>query len=74
MTFMRAKGVSGRGKKKENLAVLRETHMPAVLTENLFIDNAAYARLLADDGFLMGVAEAHASGIAAALGVSPQPG
>ncbi len=74
MTFMRARGMSDRGKKKENLAVLRETQMPAVLTENLFIDNAADARLLADDAFLTGVAEAHARGIAAALGLSPQPG
>ena len=30
--------ISDRGKKRANFAVLRETNMPAILTENLFID------------------------------------
>jgi N-acetylmuramoyl-L-alanine amidase len=41
MEFLRAKGVHDRGEKTANFAVLRLTDMPAVLTENLFIDTAA---------------------------------
>jgi N-acetylmuramoyl-L-alanine amidase len=67
MGFMRAKGVRDRGKKSAGFLVLRKTAMPAILTENLFVDTPADAGLLADDGFLTGVAEAHAKGIAAAL-------
>lgn len=67
MGFMSSKGVRDRGDKRKNLAVLRLTRMPAVLTENLFIDRAEDARLLRDDAFLKGLAEAHARGIAAAM-------
>jgi N-acetylmuramoyl-L-alanine amidase len=66
-TFMEAHGMHDRGRKTANFAVLRETEMPAVLTENLFIDRAGDARLLKDAAFLRGLAEAHARGIAAAL-------
>lgn len=59
--------IANRGKKKENFAVLRLTHMPAVLTENLFIDTPADAAKLRDDDFLKELAEAHATGIAKAL-------
>lgn len=65
--FLRERGVADRGKKRANFAVLRETEMSAVLTENLFIDRAEDARLLKDDAFLTGLAEAHARGIAAAV-------
>lgn len=67
MDFMKENAIPDRGKKSANFAVLRETQMPAVLTENLFIDNPADARLLKDGTFLNGLAEAHARGIAAAL-------
>jgi N-acetylmuramoyl-L-alanine amidase len=66
-TFMAAHGMTDRGRKRANFAVLRETTMAAVLTENLFIDTAADAHLLKDDAFLTGLAEAHARGIAVAL-------
>jgi N-acetylmuramoyl-L-alanine amidase len=65
--FMHREGVQDRGKKRANFAVLRETDMPAILTESLFISTASDARLLADASFLNGLAEAHARGIAAAL-------
>lgn len=65
--FLHAHGVLDRGKKRANFAVLRETNMAAVLTENLFIDTNADAALLKDESFLKGLAEAHARGIAAAL-------
>jgi N-acetylmuramoyl-L-alanine amidase len=61
------RGVRDRGEKKKNLHVLRETQMPAVLTENLFIDNIGDADLLRQPAFLSELAEAHASGIARAL-------
>lgn len=66
-TFMEAHGMHDRGRKRANFAVLRETDMPAVLTENLFIDTPGDARLLKDEAFLKGLAEAHSRGIAAAL-------
>ncbi|MCA0162937.1 N-acetylmuramoyl-L-alanine amidase [Bacillus sp. RAR_M1_44] len=60
---------SDRGKKSKNLAVLRETNMPAILTENLFIDREKDAALLKQDSFLNLLAEGHAEGIAAAVGL-----
>ncbi|MGN7489490.1 N-acetylmuramoyl-L-alanine amidase [Bacillus altitudinis] len=60
---------SDRGKKSKNLAVLRETKMPAILTENLFIDRKEDAALLKQDAFLNLLAEGHAEGIAAAVGL-----
>ncbi|PRR92894.1 MULTISPECIES: N-acetylmuramoyl-L-alanine amidase [unclassified Bacillus (in: firmicutes)] len=58
-----------RGKKSKDLAVLRETNMPAILTENLFIDRKEDAALLKQDSFLNLLAEGHAEGIAAAVGL-----
>ena len=63
--------VTDRGQKTANYHVLRETNMPAVLTENLFIDNAADANLLKRADFITAVARGHAEGIAAYLGLSP---
>ncbi|MED2978183.1 N-acetylmuramoyl-L-alanine amidase [Bacillus swezeyi] len=62
--------ISDRGLKQKNLAVVRETHMPAVLTENLFIDRKEDAERLKDSGFVKAVGEAHARGIAKYLGLS----
>jgi N-acetylmuramoyl-L-alanine amidase len=65
-----------RSKKRANYAVLRETKMPAVLTENLFIDSDD-AKYLKNEAFLKVVGEAHARGIAKFLGLpqktKPQP-
>jgi N-acetylmuramoyl-L-alanine amidase len=65
-----------RSKKRANYAVLRETKMPAVLTENLFIDSDD-AKYLKNEAFLKAVGEAHARGIAKFLGLpqktKPQP-
>jgi hypothetical protein len=44
--FMGRRGVRDRGKKRANFHMLRESSMRAVLTENLFIDSDADARLL----------------------------
>lgn len=68
--YRKIKGKAGdRGTKSKDLAVLRETKMPAVLTENLFIDRKEDAALLKQDSFLNLLAEGHAEGIAAAVGL-----
>ncbi|MCX8009335.1 MAG: N-acetylmuramoyl-L-alanine amidase [Patescibacteria group bacterium] len=60
--------ITERGKKRANYAVLRETKLPAVLTENLFIDSND-AKLLKNEVFLKAVGEAHARGVAKFLGL-----
>lgn len=59
--------VANRGLKTANFAVLRLTAMPAVLTENLFIDTASDAALLKDSSFLQATAAGHANRIEAML-------
>ncbi|GAA2359015.1 hypothetical protein Cme02nite_35340 [Catellatospora methionotrophica] len=61
--------VTDRGQKTSNLHVLRESNMPAVLTENLFIDTVANANLLKRADFITATARGHARGIAAFLGL-----
>ncbi|MCM3567834.1 N-acetylmuramoyl-L-alanine amidase [Neobacillus mesonae] len=61
--------VRDRGKKRGNLAVLRETCMPAILTENLFIDNPGDNKLLKQDSFLDKVAQGHVNGFVKMLGL-----
>ncbi|MGK9183807.1 N-acetylmuramoyl-L-alanine amidase [Priestia filamentosa] len=56
--------VSDRGQKEANLAVVRETSMPAVLTENLFIDRREDVEKLKQPNFIQSVGEAHGRGIA----------
>lgn len=58
-----------RGKKQKNLHMLRESRMPAILTENLFIDHVVDAKLLKDNTFIENIARAHAEGIANAFGL-----
>lgn len=62
-------GVRNRGRKKENFHVLRETKMPAMLTENLFIDTKADADLLKSDVFLNRIAQGHVNGLVKAFGL-----
>ena len=45
-SFYKQNGFPDRGLKRKNLAVLRETKMPAMLIENLFIDNKKDAEFL----------------------------
>ena len=58
-----------RGKKKANFAVLRETKMAAILTENGFIDTKSDANKLKSNTYLNRIAKGHAEGIAKALGL-----
>lgn len=56
-------GFTDRGKKRQNFHVLRESHMKALLSENLFISNTADATLLKSDQFLSSVALGHVIGL-----------
>lgn len=52
-----------RGKKQQNFHVLRESNMPALLTENGFIDNATDAEKLKTAAFIESLARGHVNGI-----------
>lgn len=52
-----------RGKKQQNFHVLRESNMPALLTENGFIDNATDASKLKTASFIESLARGHVNGI-----------
>ncbi|MBO8157794.1 MAG: N-acetylmuramoyl-L-alanine amidase [Bacillaceae bacterium] len=59
-----------RGIKEDNFHVLRETLMPAVLTENGFMDHPEEARSMADEQFQEEVASELYSGICEYFGLS----
>lgn len=60
-------GVRDRGKKRANFHVLRESNMPAILMENLFIDTTQDLNLLRNATFIRDLADAIGLGIAKAL-------
>lgn len=62
-------GWANRGVKTQNVFVLRETSMPAILTENGFIDQVKDAVKLKEPNFRQSLAEAHAKGICDYFGV-----
>lgn len=62
-------GIKDRGMKKANFHVLRETKMPAMLVETLFIDNVNDAGFLKNQNFINDISIAYATGIAKALGL-----
>ncbi|MGX9706809.1 N-acetylmuramoyl-L-alanine amidase family protein [Laceyella tengchongensis] len=70
MEYLTQHNINDRGKKRANFAVLRETNMPAILLENLFISNEKENQLLRDAQFLDGLAQSIVEGIAKALGLS----
>ncbi|WP_087972036.1 N-acetylmuramoyl-L-alanine amidase [Oceanobacillus rekensis] len=55
--------LTNRGKKKANFHVLRETSMPAILTENGFIDNTHDANLMKKSSWREKVAQGHVNGL-----------
>ncbi len=55
--------VRDRGQKTANFAVLRETKMPALLTENLFIDNRSEIEKLSLPSFIKKIAQGHVNGL-----------
>ncbi len=65
--FYAQRGFPDRGLKESNFAVLRETKVPAVLLENLFIDNPKDAAFLRDN--LPAIGNEIAWAIAQAMGL-----
>ncbi|MED4228224.1 N-acetylmuramoyl-L-alanine amidase [Neobacillus cucumis] len=64
---LKLNSLTDRGQKKANFHVLRESHMPALLSENGFIDNAHDAALMKQSSWQQNVAQGHANGIAKAF-------
>lgn len=58
-----------RGIVEQNLHITRESHMPAVLTENGFMDNEREALLMLSPTFQKEVATEHAKGICKYFGI-----
>lgn len=65
-------GVIDRGQKKKDLHVCRETRMPAVLTENLFVDVASDAAMLKRPEVIEAIISGHVSGVAKFLKLQPK--
>lgn len=63
-------GGTDRGQKAQNLHMVRESKMPAVLTENLFIDVAADADRLNQASVIDAIIDGHVQGIATYLGLA----
>ncbi|MEO2077678.1 MAG: N-acetylmuramoyl-L-alanine amidase [Bacillus sp. (in: firmicutes)] len=61
-----------RGKKKANFHVLRESTMPAMLSENGFIDHSHDAALMKQASWRQKVAQGHANGLAKAFNLKPK--
>jgi N-acetylmuramoyl-L-alanine amidase len=59
-----AVGVIDRGQKAKNLHMVRESNMPAVLTENLFLDVATDATKLKKNVVIQAIVDGHVTGIA----------
>ncbi|HEY8342256.1 MAG TPA: N-acetylmuramoyl-L-alanine amidase [Calditerricola sp.] len=70
MAFLAPYGIRDRGRKEANFFVLRETKMPAVLLETLFLDHPREHALLRDEAFRKELAQAIAAGIAQAMALS----
>lgn len=55
--------------KRADLAVLRQSKMPAILTENGFVDNINDAKLLKDPNFITKIAQGHVNGLVNIFGL-----
>lgn len=69
---VKAIGLRDRGKKRANFAVLRQTKMPGLLTENGFISNANDANKLKQESFLNKIAQGHVNGLVKVFGLKPK--
>ncbi|MGJ7910752.1 N-acetylmuramoyl-L-alanine amidase [Neobacillus sp. LXY-1] len=70
---MRENELTDRGKKKANYHVLRESNMPATLSENGFISNAHDASLMKSGTWQQQVAQGHVNGLAKAFNLKRKP-
>ncbi|MGD6994012.1 N-acetylmuramoyl-L-alanine amidase family protein [Sutcliffiella horikoshii] len=59
-----------RGKKTANFHMLRESNMPALLTENGFIDNGEDTAKLKSSSFIENIARGHVNGIVRCFGLT----
>lgn len=73
MTSLSSFRVADRGVKAANFHMLRESDSPAVLTENLFIDNAADANLLKQSEVITAIAVGHVQGIVSFYNLQGKP-
>ncbi|WP_158318854.1 N-acetylmuramoyl-L-alanine amidase [Robertmurraya kyonggiensis] len=62
-------GFIDRGKKRADFHVVRETTMPAILTENGFVDNTVEAEKLKQSSFLDQIAQGHVNGLVEIFGL-----
>lgn len=74
MAALKPHGVIDRGQKAKNLHMCRESKMPAVLTENLFIDVASDAAKLKRQEVINALIAGHVAGIAKYLGIKKKEG
>lgn len=65
-------GVNDRTQKKKDLHMCRESRMPAVLTENLFVDVAADAARLKRPEVIEAIVAGHVAGVARFLKLQPK--
>jgi N-acetylmuramoyl-L-alanine amidase len=70
---MKLNQLNNRGKKKADFHVLRESTMPAMLSENGFITNIHDASLMKQASWRKQVALGHANGIVKAFGLKMKP-
>lgn len=71
---MKVNQLKDRGQKKANFHVLRESSMPALLSENGFIDNAEDAALMKQSSWRQKVAQGHVNGLVKAFNLQAKPG
>ncbi|MCM3294134.1 N-acetylmuramoyl-L-alanine amidase [Paenibacillus sp. MER 180] len=69
MNCLKQYGVIDRGQRKKDLHMCRESRMPAVLTENLFVDVASDATKLKRQEVIEAIISGHVSGVAQFLGL-----
>ncbi|EHQ62305.1 cell wall hydrolase/autolysin [Paenibacillus dendritiformis C454] len=72
MKHLKPFGVRDRGQKKKDLHVCRESRMPAVLTENLFVDVPADAARLKRPEVIEAIISGHVAGVARYLKLQPK--
>lgn len=70
MSALKPFGVIDRGQKTKNLHMIRESKMPAVLTENLFVDVLSDAGRLKQSEVIQSIINGHVTGIAKYFGIS----
>src|SRR5699024_1435662 len=66
--------VTDCGKKKSNLHITRESRMPALLTENLFIDRKNDSKKLKKKAFINKLAIGHVNGIVKCFNLKKKKG